>query len=218
MRRPTAALRLAAILVGAILVGATLLAAAAPAAADEVSFRAADNVETVLVEGRERTVFTGAVEIIVNGTSIHADVVEAFGDDYGIIIARGAVRVIDREEDVEIASEHLLFDRERSVLRIQGSALLIDRANEVVVKGGFMEYHQESGEAIVQIGVRILKPDLVARSEFARYRRDDNTVDLSGMPVVTQDGDEYRAMRIFVDLNRDSVRMEGQIRGTVTVS
>ncbi len=119
MRPPRAALRLAT---AALLVGAAL-AAAAPAAADEVSFRAADNVETVLVEGRERTVFTGAVEIIVNGTAIHADVVEAFGDDYGIILASGAVRVIDEEENVEIASEHLLFDRERSVLRIQGSAL-----------------------------------------------------------------------------------------------
>ena len=162
---------------------------------------------------------TGGVEIVVDGDIIvRADEVEVLGDDFDIILASGAVRVIDEEANVEIASERLFFDRERSVLRIQGSTLLIDRDNEVVVKGGFMEYDQESGEATVQIGVRILKPDLVARSEFARYRRQENTVDLSGMPVVTQNGDEYRAMRIFVDLNRDSVRMEGRIQGTITVS
>ncbi len=212
---PGVALRLAA---GGMLAG-VLLGGTAVAAAEEVSFRAADRMETVLAGGRERTVLTGAVEVVVDGaTIVRADVVEVLGDQFEIIIARGAVQVIDEEANVEIASERLFFDRERSVLRIQGSTLLIDRDNEVVVKGGFMEYHQESGEATVQIGVRILKPDLVARSEFAHYRRHENTVDLSGMPVVTQNGDEYRAMRIFVDLNRDSVRMEGQIRGTITVS
>ena len=211
--RPPAAARLA----GALLAGGLLAGAAA--AAEEVSFRAADRMETVLAGGRERTVLTGGVEIVVDGdTIVRADEVEVLGDDFEIILASGAVRVIDEEANVEIASERLFFDRERSVLRIQGSTLLIDRDNEVVVKGGFMEYDQESGEATVQIGVRILKPDLVARSEFARYRRQENTVDLSGMPVVTQNGDEYRAMRIFVDLNRDSVRMEGQIQGTITVS
>ena len=223
MRAPLAAARrpalIGVLLTGVLLTGVLLTGAAPPAAAEDVTFRAADSAESVLAGGRERTVLTGAVEIVVGGdTIVRADVVELLGEDSEIIIASGAVQVIDQEADVEIACERLFFDRARSVLRIQGSTLLIDRDNEVVVKGGFMEYHQESGEATVQIGVRILKPDLVARSEFARYRRQENTVDLSGMPVVTQNGDEYRAMRIFVDLDRDSVRMEGQIQGAITVS
>ena len=175
-------------------------------------------METVGAKGQERTVLVGAVEIVVDDTTIRADRIELFGEDYGLILCQGAVRVIEADENIEIGSEHLLFDRERSVLRIQGSALLIDRDNEVVVKGGFMEYHQDSGEATVQIGVRILKPDLVSRSEFARYRRDENTVDLSGLPVVTYRGDEYRAMRVFIDLDRETVRMEGEIHGTITES
>ena len=210
----------------ALLVYAALLACSAVAAAEEseaepekrLFFRAADRMETVVAQGRKRTVLTGAAEVVVDGTIIRAEHIEVLGDKQEIVVCRGAVRVIDEDENIEIASEHLLFDRERSVLRIQGSALLIDRDNEVVVKGGFMEYHQDEGVATVQIGVRILKPDLVSRSEFARYRRDENTVDLSGMPVVTYQGDEYRAMRIFIDLEQDSVRMEGEIRGTITVS
>ena len=207
----------------ALLASAALVAIAAVAAADDsgketVTFTAFDRMETALAEGRKRTVLTGSAQIVVDGTSIRAERIELIGDDARFVICRGAVRVIDEERNIEIASEHLLFDRERSVLRIQGSALLIDRDNEAVVKGGFMEYNQDSGEATVQIGVRILKPDLVSRSEFARYRRDENTVDLSGMPVVTYKGDEYRALRIFIDLDQESVRMEGRIRGTITVS
>ena len=218
----------AALLAGAILfAGATLLASATAFAQDEsaeepekttITIKALDSMETVGAKGQERTVLAGAVEIVVDDTTIRADRIELFGKDYGLILCQGAVRVIEEDENIEIGSEHLLFDRERSVLRIQGSALLIDRDNEVVVKGGFMEYHQHSGEATVQIGVRILKPDLVSRSEFARYRRDENTVDLSGLPVVIYRGDEYRAMRVFIDLDRETVRMEGEIHGTITES
>ena len=226
MRRPRrpAAVRLAS---AALLAGAVLLASAPAFAQDEsagepekttITIKARDRMESVGARGQERTVLTGGVEIVVDDTIIRAERIELFGKDYGIILCQGAVRVIEDDENIEIGSEHLLFDRERSVLRIQGSALLIDRDNEVVVKGGFMEYHQDSGEATVQIGVRILKPDLVSRSEFARYRRDENTVDLSGLPVVTYQGDEYRAMRIFIDLDRETVRMEGEIQGTITAS
>ncbi len=233
MRRPrrpaTVRLASAALLAGAVLLASAALLTSAPAFAQDesaeeaekttVTIKALDSMETVGAKGRERTVLTGAVEIVVNDTTIiRAERIELFGEEAGIILCQGAVRVIEEDENIEIGSEHLLFDRGRSVLRIQGSALLIDRDNEVVVKGGFMEYHQDTGEATVQIGVRILKPDLVSRSEFARYRRDENTVDLSGMPVVTYQGDEYRAMRIFIDLDRETVRMEGEIQGTITVS
>ncbi len=220
--RPPAAGRRAA---AALLAGAVLSASAPTFAQDESAEEArktitikADSMEMVGARGQERTVLTGAVEIIVDDTIIRAERIELFGEEADIVLCQGAVRVIEEDGNIEIGSEHLLFDRERSVLRIQGSALLIDRDNEVVVKGGFMEYHQDTGEATVQIGVRILKPDLVSRSEFARYRRDENTVDLSGMPVVTYQGDEYRAMRIFIDLDRETVRMEGEIQGTITVS
>lgn len=227
MRRPRRAV--VTVLEAATRLACAVLLASAPAIAaqDEsaeepekttITIRALDGMETVGAKGQERTVLRGAVQIVVDGTIIRADRVELFGEDHDIVLCQGAVQVIEEDENIEIGSEHLLFDRERSVLRIQGSALLIDRDNEVVVKGGFMEYHQDTGEATVQIGVRILKPDLVSRSEFARYRRDENTVDLSGMPVVTYQGDEYRAMRIFIDLDRETVRMEGEIQGTITVS
>ncbi len=226
MRRPgrPAAVRLAS---AVLLASAALLTSAPAFAQDEpaadaetttITIKALDSMETVGAKGRERTVLTGKVEIVVDDTIIRAERIELFGEEADIVLCQGAVRVIEEDENIEIGSEHLLFDRGRSVLRIQGSALLIDRDNEVVVKGGFMEYHQDTGEATVQIGVRILKPDLVSRSEFARYRRDENTVDLSGMPVVTYQGDEYRAMRIFIDLDRETVRMEGEIQGTITVS
>jgi lipopolysaccharide export system protein LptA len=60
-----------------------------------------------------------------------------------------------------------------------------------------------------------LKKDLVCRSEYARYLRPQSLLELSGMPLVNRKGDEYRALKIFVDLDKDTIRMEGEIRGKV---
>lgn len=183
----------------------------------ELSF-VADRMETVLAQGRERTVLSGAAELIADAIIIRADYIELFGDDFDFALCRGSVRVIDDDHNVELASDELFFDRKNEVLRIQGAALLIDRKNEVVVKAGFLEYDQDSGEATVQIGVRIIKSNLVSRSEFARYRREQNTIDLSGMPVVTWKGDHYRATRIFIDLDKDTILMDGAVEGTISMS
>ena len=53
-------------------------------------------------------------------------------------------------------------------------------------------------------------------AEFARYDRRANTLELSGLPVVTWKGDEYRASRIFIDLDADTIRLEGTVRGQIT--
>jgi lipopolysaccharide export system protein LptA len=35
------------------------------------------------------------------------------------------------------------------------------------------------------------------------------------MPVVNWKGDEYRALKIFIDMDTDTIRLEGDIRGKV---
>jgi lipopolysaccharide export system protein LptA len=92
---------------------------------------------------------------------------------------------------------------------------MLDEQNEVVVKGGYLENWEDSDETVVQIGVRILKEDLVCRAEYARYQRNEDKLELSGMPVVNWKGDEYRALKIYIDLNTDTIRLEGDIRGKV---
>ena len=79
-----------------------------------------------------------------------------------------------------------------------------------------METRENGAYVQAQIGVRILRDDLTARSEFVRYDRDRNVLELSGYPVVFWKGDEYRASRISIDLDRDEIELEGGVEGTVT--
>lgn len=198
---------------------AALLAAAPPASADtdEFSFTA-DQMETVLAEGRERTVLTGNAALISADTEIFADRIELYGDDLAFALSRGGVRVVQIGAGIELTSETVFYNRRDGIVRVEGDALLIDHDNEMVIKGGFLEHWEERNETSIQIGVQILSEDLVARAQLVHYDRGKQTLALSGLPVVTWKGDEYRASRIFIDLDRDRIVLTGAVSGQITPS
>jgi lipopolysaccharide export system protein LptA len=91
----------------------------------------------------------------------------------------------------------------------------MDKKNEMVIKGEILENRDEEGIVLIQIGVRILGEDLVCRSQMVRYHRESQQLELSGVPFVRWKRDEYRATKIFIDLENDTIQMEGQVQATV---
>ena len=61
-----------------------------------------------------------------------------------------------------------------------------------------------------------MSKDIIARAEFVRYNREDNTLELSGLPILTWKGDEYQASRIFLDIKGNNVRLEGTVTGEIS--
>ncbi|TVR88233.1 MAG: hypothetical protein EA428_12035 [Spirochaetaceae bacterium] len=188
-------------------------------AASPESFRfSGDRTSVTLAEGRERTVLSGNAEIVSDDTQIRADRIEIYGRNFRYAVAEGNVRVVDSKRDIHLSAARLFFDREADQLRAEGNVIMEDRANELLVRGRFLENRNEEELTIVQAGVRILGEDLTARGEYARYRRDIDTLEISGMPVVFRKGDEYRATRITIDLDRDEIVLQGEVRGRITTN
>lgn len=183
--------------------------------ADVFSF-SCERMETVLAKGRERTILSGNALVQSEDNIIEAETIELYGDDYQFIHCIGQVKIVNIKRGIELSSRELFYNRKAKMLSSNGNVIMVDKENEMVIKGGFIEDWEEREETIIQIGVRILKKDLVCRSEFARYLRADERLELSGIPVVIWKGDEYRALKIFVDLGEDTIRLEGDIRGKVS--
>ena len=181
---------------------------------DSISFHA-DSMQAELAKGKERTVLTGNASLTSEDLVIRADVIELYGEDFIFAQCSGNVRVANEKKGWEIVSDRLHYNRRDKITRIQGNAVMEDKENEVVLKGGIIENRDEENLILVQIGVRILKKDLVCRSQMARYFRDEKTLELSGMPFVLYKEDEYRATKIYVDLETDEVQMEGDVQAEV---
>ena len=174
-----------------------------------------ERMETVLARGKERTVLSGNAEVQTEDNLIRADRVELYGEDFRYVACEGNVRISNEQKGIEVTCQRLFYNREEKVVRVRGNVVMLDEQNEVVVKGGYLENWEDSDETVVQIGVRILKEDLVCRAEYARYQRSEDKLELSGMPIVNWKGDEYRALKIYIDLNTDTIRLEGDIQGKV---
>lgn len=192
-----------------------LLSAVTIPAAEKFTF-SAERMSTVLAEGKERTLLSGNARIVSETTEIEAEEIELFGKDSRYALCNGDVVVTDEEKGIVLTSEKLFFDRKRDLSRIEGYTEMVDQKNELVVKGGFLEHFGDDDVTIIQIGVRILQEDMACRSEFARFKRDEEILELSGMPYVKWKGDEYQASRIIINLDTDEIRLEGEVQGTVT--
>ena len=183
-------------------------------AADDFSFYG-DSLSSSRGKGKEHTSLKGNAGIISSSTKIKADNIEIYGSDNDFAECTGTVEVIDNEKGISLKAEKLLFNRKDDIIRVEGAAVMEDMKNKVIVKGNFLEYIGADETCIIQIGVRILKEDMVCRSEFARYNRGDDILELSGMPVVFWKNDEYRALRIIVDLDKDEITLEGKVTGSI---
>jgi lipopolysaccharide export system protein LptA len=189
-------------------------ALALSAAADVFSFRA-DRMSGSRASGREVTVLVGNAEVRSDNLILRAERIEIQGDDNQFIDCSGNVWGQEEEKDIFFETDRLRYDRTLKIARLEGNSTLEDRQNEIVAKGRFIEYDDQAEITVFQISVRLFKDDMVCRSEYAVYRRNEKLLDLSGFPVVFKSEDEFRADRIRVDLDTDDVTMEGSVSGTI---
>jgi lipopolysaccharide export system protein LptA len=165
--------------------------------------------------GREITILTGNAEVRSDKLLLRADRIELQGEDNQFIDCTGHVWGQEEEKDIFFQTDRLRYDRTLKIARLEGNSTLEDKKNEIVVKGRFIEYDDETEVTVFQISVRLFKDTMVCRSEYAVYRRTEKILNLSGFPVVYKKDDEFRAERIRVDLDTDDVTMEGSVSGSI---
>jgi len=185
-----------------------------PVAADTFTFKA-DRMSGSKALGREATILIGNAEVRSDNLLLRADRIEIQGDNNQFIDCFGNVWGLEEEKEILFYTDRLRYDRKLKIARLEGNATLEDRKNEIVAKGRFIEYDDENEITVFQISVRLFKDDMVCRSEYAVYHREEKLLDLSGFPIVYKKDDEFRADRIRVDLDTDDVTMEGSVSGTI---
>ena len=188
---------------------------AGKAAAEPISFRA-DSVQSSLAKDKERTVLTGKASVKTGSISIVADRIELFGKDFTYLDCSGSVAVIDTERQIHLDAPSLYYDRTRKLTRAQGPSILQDDRNKLVLKAEWIESDGENEITLAQVAVRIIKDKLACRSEYALYRRKENTLELTGSPSAYKDGDKYEASRIVVNTETEDIQLEGEVKGTVS--
>ncbi|MDR2658743.1 MAG: LptA/OstA family protein [Spirochaetaceae bacterium] len=182
--------------------------------ADTFTFKA-DRMNGNKATGKEVTILTGNAEVRSDNLLLRADRIELLGTDNNIIECSGSVWGNQEEKQIFFKSDKMIYDRDKKIAHLEGNSTLEDKLNEIVARGRYIEYDENAEITVFQISVRLFKDNMVCRSEYAVYRRDEKLLDLSGFPVVYKKNDEFRADRIRVDLDTDDVIMEGSVAGSI---
>jgi lipopolysaccharide export system protein LptA len=195
---------------------ALVLFLAAPVGMDADTFRFTGNrMSTSLAKGKERTLLRGNAKIRSEETEITATEIEIYGKDFQFAECRGSVVARDIKKDLFITCDSLRYDRIANNILAEGNAYMEDGKNEIIIRGHRLENRDKEDIVIIQIGGRIIKKDLAARSEFTTYRRSENLLELSGLPVLFWKKDEYRAGRIVMNLDTEEITLLGDVSGTI---
>jgi lipopolysaccharide export system protein LptA len=193
------------------------LGAARALSAETFTF-SSDRVESVMAQGKERTVLTGRVRITSGTLAIKADRVELVGKDSDLLLCTGAVVADDSDRAIHLETPSLRYERKRKFSHMEGASVLVDKKNKVVLKALWIENSGETDITVAQVNVRILKDKLACRSEYALYRRAEKILELSGAPSVYKEGDNYRASRIVVNTDSEEIKLEGDVAGSIQSS
>jgi lipopolysaccharide export system protein LptA len=191
----------------------TIFLVSTPVQAQRFNF-SAQSMSAVTASGRETTLLRGNARVISDSLTINADEIELYGAEFRFASARGNVVVLDQGRGIRLEAPNVFFDRKLKISRVNGSAYLEDQKNEIVVRGGFLENRESEDVVLIQIGVRIIKKDLIARSDMARFDRKNQILELTGLPVVVYKGDEFRARRITINIETNEITLDGQVSGT----
>ncbi len=68
---------------------------------------------------------------------------------------------------------------------------------------------------VARIGVRIIREDFAARSEYAMFDRKENSLVLTGTPRVASDGAAVSATSVTARPGTDELELTGEVSGSI---
>ncbi len=176
----------------------------------------ARQVSSIQSGGQATTVLDGGARVESSSMTILADHLELGGEEYTLISGYGGVNLTDKDRGLKVESRRFEYDRNAKIIRFREQVSLVDTEQGIVIRCESLDLLEDEELVVMQVAVRLIKDDIVCRGEFANYAREENTLTISGRPVVWRKDDEYRADRINVNLNTDEIVMEGAVTGALT--
>ncbi len=193
-------------------------AAASPKPADgsgdTITF-SARRMESVIAKGKEKTILIGQAVVNTGTVEIKADRIELSGEDYNDVVCAGAVSVFDESKGFLLTSATLKYARDTEIGLAQDKVVIEDSKNSVVLKAEWVRFDQKQSLVDARIAVHILKEDFAVRAEFARYNRDDESLQLSGSPVAVSSDGTISADTISGTPSMDGLELGGSVSGTI---
>ena len=182
--------------------------------AEKISFHA-KKMSGTAGNKNNSTVLQGNAQVKTESMEIFAEYIELYGKDFRYIKARGNVKGINTESEMDFTCENMKYDRKTKIASLEGNVHLVDIKNDVKADAQIIEYNQNTEIAVMQIGINLTQKDSVWTGEHAIYRKNEQLLELNGNPQINQKDDTFRAQTIFLNMDTQEITLSGRVKGTV---
>ena len=193
----------------------TMLLISSSLFAEKITFRA-DRMTGSTKKTGDVTVLSGNAVIKTEDMELTADSIELSGKDFKNIKASGNISGKIISSQMDFTCQEMTYDRVTKMARLQNSVHLIDHQNNVDADADLIDYNQNTEVAVLQIGVSITQKENHCTAAYALYKKNDQTLTLTGNPQVKQEENTFRAQEIVLNLDTQEITLDGRVRGSVT--
>jgi len=166
-------------------------------------------------EENQYTQLLGNAFIETSDMTIQANEIILSGKDFEDIIAKGAIKGVNKESNFDFACEELTYNRKTKIALLKNKVQLDDKENEVLAKAQIIEYNQNTEIAIMQIDVSITQKDNLCTSALAIYRKKTQMLEMSGNPKIKRGEDTFQAREITLNMETEEIYLDGKVKGSV---
>lgn len=185
-----------------------------PSTAEKISFHA-KKMSGTAGNKNNSTVLQGNAQVKTESMEIFAEYIELYGKDFRYIKARGNVKGINTESEMDFTCENLKYDRKTKIASLEGNVHLVDIKNDVKADAQIIEYNQNTEIAVMQIGINLVQKDNVCTGAHAIYKKNEQLLELNGNPQIMQKDDTFRAQTIFLNMDTQEITLSGRVKGSV---
>lgn len=172
-----------------------------------------------LREGKEEVILSEGAIVTIDDMTIKGDKIILSGTDWRYVECEGTTEISDKSRGLDIKAVGIWYDRESENLLIESWFEINDTEEGLFAMGGSMVFdmNQEILELSQQVTLQKITDSGIMRcsAESMIYDRDGKTLTLRSGATVDWDGDIYKAEVIQVNLENDSIKLEGRIEGNI---
>ena len=195
----------------------SLLFTALSSNAEKITF-SASSMSGTAGDSNGKTILSGKAHILTETMEISADQIELSGKNYRMISASGNISGTNLETKMTFTCQSMNYDRETKVALLENAVHLVDTENDVTADAEIIEYSQNSNVAVMQIQVNLTQKDNKCTAAHAIYRKNEQMLEMSGNPNITQGTDTFRAQNITLNLETQEITLDGRVKGSVTTT
>jgi lipopolysaccharide export system protein LptA len=178
----------------------------------------ADNGYYKEIKNQKVFMAQGNAWIVIDDNEIFCDEMEIYLDEKENVekaVFKKNIRIFQEKDEIQIGGEYAEYYKIDKQFIIRENAFYIDVNEEVAVFGDSIYNYEEEQVAIVQGNVRIFQKDIFSTGAFVKYTRKDKLMEISGFPTVENQGSEYSAKKIIVDVKNNTFILEGGLDATI---